>query len=77
MLFHVWLINHMEYIHENSLMAKLLAHLSTKCSSELLWSVNVCRAASTIAIKAYFYTPGPMDSKLGRKHLGVLYIKNS
>ena len=31
------------------------------------------RAASTIALKAYSsYTPGPIDSKLGRKHRGVL-----
>ena len=29
----------------------------------------VCRAVSTIALKAYSsYTPGPVDSILGRKH---------
>ena len=33
----------------------------------------VCRAASTIALKAYSsYTPGPIDSILGRKHQGDL-----
>ena len=33
----------------------------------------VCRAASTIALKAYYsYTPGPVDSILGRKHRGDL-----
>ena len=38
----------------------------------------VQRVASTIALKAYFsYTPGPIDSKLGRKHWGDLYSKNS
>ena len=26
--------------------------------------------ASTIALKAYSYNPGPIDSKLGRKHWG-------
>ena len=32
----------------------------------------VRRAASTIALKAYSsYTPGPMDSILGRKHQGL------
>ena len=31
------------------------------------------RAASTIALKAYSsYTPGPIDSILGRKHRGDL-----
>ena len=36
----------------------------------------VCRAAATIALKAYsFYTPGPIDSILGRKHRGDMYIK--
>ena len=35
-------------------------------------------AASTIALKAYSsYTPGPIDSILGRKHRGDLKIKNS
>ena len=29
-------------------------------------------AASTIVLKAYSYTPWPMDLKLGRKHLGAL-----
>ena len=39
----------------------------------VLWSVNVCRAASIIALKAYSsYTPGPIDSILGRKHRGDL-----
>ena len=28
--------------------------------------------ASTICLKAYSYSPGPNDSKLGRKHLGDL-----
>ena len=38
----------------------------------------VRRAASTIALKAYSsYTPGPLDSILGRKHQGDLLIKNS
>ena len=33
----------------------------------------VRRAASTIALKAYFsYTPGPVDLILGRKHWGDL-----
>ena len=33
----------------------------------------VRRAASEIALKAYSsYTPGPMDSKAGRKHRGNL-----
>ena len=33
----------------------------------------VCRAATTIALKAYSsYTPGPIDSILGRKHQGDL-----
>ena len=33
----------------------------------------VRRVASTIALKAYSsYTPGPMDTKLGKKHLGDL-----
>ena len=33
----------------------------------------VLRAAPTIALKAYSsYTPGPLDSKLGRKHRGDL-----
>ena len=56
---------------------------SPRAHGELLWSVNVrrpsCvvrrassfvrRAASTIALKAYSsYTPGPVDSILGRKH---------
>ena len=36
------------------------------------------RPASTIALKAYSsYTPGPIDSILGRKHRGDLQIKNS
>ena len=33
----------------------------------------VCRASSTIALKAYSsYTPGPIDLILGRKHRGDL-----
>ena len=33
----------------------------------------VCSAASTIALKAYSaYTPGPIDSILGRKHRGLV-----
>ena len=32
----------------------------------------VRRAASTIALKAYSYTLGPIDSILGRKHRGDL-----
>ena len=32
----------------------------------------VRRAVSTIALKAYSYTPGPIDLILGRKHLGDL-----
>ena len=33
----------------------------------------VCPASSTFALKAYiFYTPGPVDSKLVRKHRGDL-----
>ena len=36
-------------------------------------SCVVRRAASTIALKAYFsYTPGPIDLILGRKHRGDL-----
>ena len=39
---------------------------------------DVRHVASTIALKAYSsYTPGPMDSKLGRKHKGDLKIKSS
>ena len=35
----------------------------------------VRRAASTIALKAYSsYTPGPIDSILGRKHRGDLFV---
>ena len=51
----------------------LLAHLNevlmvSYCDRSL--SV-VRRAESTIALKAYSsYTPGPVDSKLGRKHRG-------
>ena len=56
----------------------LLAHLSTKC---LWWAIVVSQCpslvvrhvASTIALKAYSsYTPGPIDSILGRKHQGDL-----
>ena len=52
----------------------LVARLSTKCSR---WAIVVSqclpcvvhRATSTIDFKAYSsYTPGPIDSKLGRKH---------
>ena len=32
----------------------------------------MCHAASTIASKAYSYTPGPIDSIHGRKHRGDL-----
>ena len=36
-------------------------------------SCVVRRAASTIALKAYFfYAPGPIDAILGRKHPGDL-----
>ena len=35
-------------------------------------SCVVRRAASTIALKAYSYTPGPIDLILGRKHRGDL-----
>ena len=61
-----------------------LAYLSTKCSwwaivsSQCPSSVRrpscvVRRAASTIALKAYFfYTPRPIDSTLGKKHWGDL-----
>ena len=58
--------------------SSFLAHLSTTCSwwaivvSQCL-SCVVRRAASTIALKAYSsYTPGPIDSILGRKHQGDL-----
>ena len=58
----------------------VVPHPSFVAHGELLWSVNVrrpssvvCRAASTIALKAYSsYAPGPIDSILGRKHLGDL-----
>ena len=47
--------------------------LMVRAHGELLWSVNVRRAASTIALKAYSsYTPGPIDLILGRKHQGDL-----
>ena len=60
----------------------LLAHLSTKlmmsyCGQSMSVvrraSCVVRRAASTIALKAYSsYTPGSIDSILGRKHQGDL-----
>ena len=56
---------------------KFLAHLSMKCS---WWAIVVSQCPSsmrhvvlTIALKAYSsYTPGPVDSILGRKHQGDL-----
>ena len=36
----------------------------------------VRRAASTIALKAYSYNPGPIDLIFGRKHRDDLKIKN-
>ena len=67
----------------------LFAHLSMKCS---WWTIVVsqcpscvvrrpswvvCRVASTIALKAYSsYTPGPIDSILGRKHQGACRSEN-
>ena len=57
---------------------RFLAHLSMKCA---WWAivVNQCpssimgHAAWTIALKAYSsYTPGPIDSILGRKHQGEM-----
>ena len=60
---------------------RFLAHLSMKCA---WWAIVVSQcpssimghAAWTIALKAYSsYTPGPIDSILGRKHRGEMYIK--
>ena len=57
---------------------RFLAHLSMKCA---WWAIVVSQcpssimghAAWTIALKAYSsYTPGPIDSILGRKHQGEM-----
>ena len=46
-----------------------IVHLEHEVKGELLSLVNFRRAASTTALKAYSsYTPGPTDSKLGRKN---------
>ena len=52
-----------------------LAHLSTKCSGSAV-VISQCLSsvfhlvASVIALKAYSYIPGPMDSKLGKEASG-------
>ena len=78
------------FVQFSKLRDVFLAHLSMKCS---WWAIVVSQcpscvvrcvsfvvrhAASTLALKAYsFYTPGPIDSILGRKHWGDLWNKNS
>ena len=53
---------------ERSLL-KFLAPWTRSALGELLWSVSVRCAASTVDLKAYSpYAPGPIDSILGRKH---------